>query len=147
MSLTEKISSDLREAMKQKEETRIRAIRMLKAELENRRIEKGEDLSEEEIFKAISTLVKKHKESADAYRKGDREELAREEEREEKVLSPYLPKQLSEEELKKIVQEAIAESGASNTKDMGKVMKILMPKISGRAEGGAVSSLVKEALG
>lgn len=147
-SLRAKIQADLNEALKAKEETRVSALRMLKAAIMKFEVAGAQkkEASDEETLQVIGKEVKQRKESIEAFRKGNREDLASKEEAEMKVLQAYLPEQMSEEELKKIIQEAIAQVGAQGKGDFGKVMGALMPRVKGRAEGNLVSSLVKALL-
>jgi uncharacterized protein len=164
MDLREQINKDLNEAFKGREELKVSVLRMLTAALLNKEKEKRykiskensgmeekelaekSGLSDEEIIDVISSEVKKRKESAQEYEKAGRTELAEKEKKETEILQKYLPEQLSEEEVKKIVQEAIEQAGAKDQKDMGKVMGALMPKVKGKADGGLVSKIVKELL-
>ncbi len=147
MSLVEKIDSDLKAAMKAKDSGRVSIIRMLKARLKNREIEKHESLTDDDVVSTVTSMMKQMRDSAEQYRKGDREELALKEEAEMEILKGYLPAGLSEEEVVKIIKEAIAEAGAASAADMGKVMKLVMPKVKGRADGRFVNEKVKELLG
>jgi uncharacterized protein YqeY len=147
MDLTEKINEDLKTSMKAKEELRTSVIRMLKAAVKNKEIEKMEKLADEDILSVISSMIKQRRDSVEQYTKAGREDLAGKEEAEIKILRGYLPEQLSEEDVVKIVKEAIAECSAASAADMGKVMKIVMPKLKGRADGKLVNQKVKELLG
>jgi len=164
MDLREQINKDLNGAMKGKEELKTSVLRMLSASFLNKEKEKRyklskdnkemkeadlsvkSKLSEEEMIDVISFEVKKRRESIEGYEKGGRKEAAQKEREEMEILKKYLPEQLSEEEIKKIVKEAISQSGAKEQKDMGKVMAVLMPKVKGKADGGLVSKIVKELL-
>lgn len=154
MTLKEKIQKNLLDALKAQEELKTSVLRLLSAAVINKekekrfRMKKTEDtpLTDEEILDLIFSEVKKRREAAELYEKGSRPELAEKETKEMEILKSYLPDQLSEEELKALVNEAIKKSGAKEPKDMGKVMGILAPQIKGRAEGGAVSKIVKEIL-
>lgn len=147
-SLRTKLQADLNEALKVKEETRISTLRMLKAAIMKFEVAgpQKKEASDEETLHIIGKEVKQRKESIEAFRKGNREDLASKEEAEMKVLQAYLPEQIGEEELKKIIQEAIAQVGAQGKGDFGKVMGALMPRVKGRAEGNLVSNLVKALL-
>ncbi|PLX81593.1 MAG: glutamyl-tRNA amidotransferase [Desulfuromonas sp.] len=147
MSLQEQLSDALKTAMKAKDTLRLSVVRGIRTAIKNKEIELGKSLSDEEIISILSTLAKQRRESATAFREGDREELAAKEEAELAILQEYLPQQLSEEELRGLVKAAIAETGASGMRDMGQVMKALMPKTTGRADGKLVSQLVRELLG
>ena len=141
-----KILEDLKQAQLSKDEAKTSTLRMLISELNYAKIQKGEELSEEDIIVVVQKEVKKRKEAAEGFRKGAREEQAIKEEAEAKILMQYLPAQLSNEELTKIVEETITETGANSLADMGKVIGIVMGKIKGQATGGQVSLLVKEKL-
>ena len=146
MSLA-KIREDLKEALKRKDQVKADALRLILAALQNAEKEKkGGELKEEEFHEVLSRLVKQRRESIDMYREGDREELAQKEEAELKVVQSYLPEQISEDEVKKLAQEAVEKVGASSPKEMGKVMAELMPKVKGRADGKLVSRVVKDLL-
>jgi uncharacterized protein YqeY len=163
MALKEKINNDFKEAFKAKKELEVSVLRMLSSAIKNKEVEKrtklsksetsGEELekqsqlTDEETLAVINTEVKRRKDSIQQYQQGGRPELAEQEGAELKVLAAYLPEQINEEELRKIVVEAIKESGAAGAQDLGKVMKVLMPKVKGRADGGLVNKIVKEELG
>lgn len=147
MALMEKIMQDMKEAMKSKEKERLSTIRMLISEIKKRQIDSGKEFDDNDILGVIKSMVKSREDSVKAYREGGREDLAEKEEREVEVLKAYLPKQLSEEEVEKIVEEAIKESGAQTVRDMGKVMKIVMGKYGSQVDGKIVNKIVKEKLG
>lgn len=155
MALREEIQADARQAMKEKDELRSSVLRLLAAELDEKEREKRyklgrqEDiqLSDEEVLEAICHEAKKRKEAIVGFEKGGRIESAEKEKQELEILQKYLPEQLSEEEVKELTAEAIKESGVETIHDMGKVMKALMPKVKGKADGGLVSRIVKELLG
>jgi len=154
MTLKGKIQEDLNSAIKSKREIETSTLRMLSAAILNKEKEKryksgkSEDipLIDEEIIEVVFNEVKKRKEAIELYEKGDRQELADKEKKEAEILQKYLPEQLTEEEVKKLVKEAIAKVGAKEQKDMGKVMAELMPQVKGKADGGLVSKVVKELL-
>jgi len=154
MALKEKIHIDLIEALKSKEELKTSVLRLLSSAILNKEKEKryksgkAEDISliDEEIIDVISSEIKKRKEAADLYEKGGRAELSQKEKKEIEFLKAYLPEQLSETELQKLVKEAIEKTGAKEPKDMGKVMAELMPKVKGKADNSLVSRIVKESL-
>lgn len=147
MELKDKIQTDFKEAFKGKDAVKLGALKMLRAEMHNAEISKRKELEEEEIIEVILREIKKRKDAAELYEKGGRSELAEKEKAETKVLSVYLPEQISEEEIRKIVKQAVEQSGATSIKEMGKVMAVLMPQIKGRADNSLVSSIVKEILG
>ena len=147
MGLIEDIQAAVKEAMKNKEKLRLGVLRMLMSELKNRKIELQRELEEADILQVITRMVKQRHDSAEQFAKGGREELAAKEKGEIEVLESYLPEGLSEAELEELVKQAIAETGAQSKKDMGKVMKAVMPKIAGRADGKQVNQLVSRLLG
>ncbi len=147
MSLKDKIIGDLTGAMKAKDANRLSVLRMVKASIMNRQIEKGADLSDEEITKTLQTLVKQRKDSIEQYERAGRTELAEKEQSELVVLQDYLPKAASKEEIENAVAEAIAETGASSIKEMGAVMKAAQTRLAGKsADGKLVSEIVKAKL-
>ena len=145
--LREKIANDMRDAMKAREQIRVATLRMLMAAVKNTEVEKLHELSDDEVLDVVAREAKRRRESIDAFKQGGRDDLVDKESGELAVLEAYLPEKLSDEELAKLVDEAIAETGASTPKQMGEVMKALMPKIHGRADGAQVSALVKGKLG
>ena len=147
MSIVERIQADQKSALKAGEKERLSTLRLLSSELKNRRIELGKDLTDEDAIEVLMKALKQRRESEEQYARGGRPELAAREAAEAEVIREYLPAQLSGEELDAMVDDAIAESGATSLKDMGAVMGRLMPKLKGRAEGAAVSARVKERLG
>jgi len=154
MTLKERIQEDIKSSVKNKEELRVSVLRLLSAAILNKEKEKryksGEEkevqLTDEEIIDVIAAETKKRKEAIADYEKGNREELAEKEKKEMEILQQYLPEQLSEEEIKKIVKAAIEKIGAKELKDMGKVMQELAPQIKGKADGSLVSKTVKDLL-
>jgi len=146
MSLYQDIESQLKDAMRSQDKDRLMALRNIKSVLKNKAIDARRDLNDDEVIQSLSTLAKQRKESIEAFRSGGREDLVAKEEAELKVIEGFLPQQLSPEELEKLIREAIAETQAQGAKDMGKVMKALQPKVTGRADGKAVSERVKSLL-
>lgn len=144
--MLEQIQSDLKNAQLARDEIRVSTLRLLLSEIKNAEISKGINLSDEEILPIVQKEIKKRKEAAIGFRSGGREEAAVKEEAELKVLEGYLPAQLSNEELTKLVEEAINETGANAPADMGKVIGMVMGKVKGKADGSQVSSIVKEKL-
>ena len=144
----ERIKADLTAALKAGDAVLALTLRYLLAEIHNGEIAKGRDavLTEEELASLLQKQAKQRTESIEAYQKGDRADLAGKEEAELKVIQSYLPEQMGEEEVSKLVEEAVSQTGASGMTDMGKVMGALMPKIKGKADGSLVSRLVKESL-
>ncbi len=147
MSLKELIISDMTVAMKAKDAARTSTLRMLKAAIVNRQIEKGGELDEEELLKLLRTQLKQRRDSVEQYVKGSRQDLADKELAEIAVIEGYLPQAASQEEIDKAVAAAIAETGATSIKEMGAVMKAVMPLLAGKnADGRAVSETVKKRL-
>lgn len=147
MSLKEKITSDMTAAMKSKEAARLSTLRMVKAAVQNREIEKGSGLSDDELTKLLQSLVKQRRDSVEQYEKAGRAELAEKERAEIGVIEEYLPQAASREEIERAVSEAVAETGASSLKDMGAVMKAALARLAGRnADGRVVSEVVKSKL-
>ena len=147
--LKQKVQDDLKQAMIAKDEIKLSVIRMLKSAIQYHEIQKGGagyEATDEDVIEVIGREIKKRNEAIEMYRKGGREELAQKEEKELEILKTYLPKQMSEDEVRKLVQEAISSTNASSMQDMGKVMGILMPKVKGRADSTLVSNIVRESL-
>ena len=145
--LREKIADEMRAAMKAREQARVGTLRMLMTAIKNTEVEKLHELSDDEVLDVIGREAKRRRESLDAFSKGGRADLVEKETAELNVLEAYLPDKLSDEELAALVDQAVAETGASSPKQMGEVMKALMPKIRGRADGAQVSALVRSKLG
>ena len=146
MSLKEQLNQDMKAAMKAKQTDRLSTIRQLRSAIKNKEIELRQEIDDNAILAVISTLVKQRRESAELYRSNDRPELADKEEAELAVLQQYLPAQLSEDELRALVAEVIAETEAASHKDIGKVMPAVMAKTRGSAEGRLVNKIVRELL-
>ncbi len=146
MSLLDQIHADLKEAMRNRDTTRLGALRLILTAVKNREKEIRAEPDEKEVLKIISSQIKQRKDSIEQYRKGGRDDLARKEEEELKILQDYMPEQLSEEELERLVVDTIREVGANSVKDMGKVMKAIMPRIAGRADGKVVNQMVRSHL-
>jgi uncharacterized protein YqeY len=146
MSLKERLDQDLKSAMREKAQLRLDTIRMLKSAIKYREIELMKPLDDAGVLGVIASEVKRRRDSVEQYRLGNRPELADKEEAEIAILQGYLPQQLSEAELRAKVDEAVKTVGAQGMKDMGAVMKALMPEVQGRAEGKAVSDMVKARL-
>ena len=145
--MKQNIRQELKEALLERDSLKTGTLRMLLAALVNKEKEKNQGpLTEEQIQGVILSEVKKRKEAVEAFTKGGRPEMAEKESKELEILQKYLPEQLPEEEVRKLVEEAILQTGAAKAQDMGKVMAALMPKIKGKADGAFVSALVKELL-
>ncbi len=147
MGVKEKIMADLKEAMKSKDMDKVSTLRLLLSEIKNKEIDKRGELTDEEIYAVIQKSVKQRKESIEQYRSGGREDLVEKEQKELEILEKYLPEQLSEDELERIIDEAIKETEATTLKDLGKVMRVVMPKVKGRADGKLVNEMVRKKLG
>jgi uncharacterized protein YqeY len=147
MSLKEKIKDDIKQAMRDKNESRLTTLRMLSAAIQRREVDERIQLDDAQVLAVIEKLVKQGRESIEQYVKGGRQELADKESGEIAIFQSYLPQQLGEAEIDKLVSEAIAATGASSIRDMGKVMGVLKPKLQGRADMGQVGSKVKNKLG
>lgn len=147
MSLKELIIADITAAMKSKDADRLSTLRMVKANLMNRQIEKGSELTDEEVQKALQSLVKQRRDSIEQYAKAGRAELAAKEAAEITHIEAYLPQAATAEEVEKAVADAIAETGAASMKEMGVVMKAVTAKLAGRsADGRVISEAVKAKL-
>ena len=146
MGLSDKVGQDLLAAMKAGESLKLSVVRLLRTRLKETQIEKRRELSDEECYKVVMSEVAKRKEAIELFEKGGRADLAGRELKEIEILETYLPPKLSEEELRAIVSEAVKESGARVPGDLGKVMKVVMPKVTGRAEGSLVNRIVRELL-
>lgn len=150
MALKEQIMADLKEAMKQKQKDRLRVLRSLKSKLLEKEISErkgGEgELSDEQAVEVLMKAAKQRKESIEQFEEGDREDLAENEREELAIIESYLPKMLSEDEIREAVQEKIDELGAEDMSDMGRVMGVMMQELKGKAEGSKVSKVVKEEL-
>ena len=137
MSIKDRLTEDMKQAMKDKEAGKIRlsVIRMVRASIKNVEIDRRKELSEDEVVEVLAKEVKLRRDAAEEFKKGNRPDLVETLDQEVAVLMKYLPEQLSEEEVRKLVGEAIVATGAASAKEMGKVMAALMPKIKGRADG------------
>ncbi len=146
MPLKEQLDGELKTAMRAKDDVKLSVVRMLKSAIKYREIELMKPLDDAGVIGVISTEIKRRKDSVDQYKAGNRIDLAEKEEAEIRVLQGWLPAQLSEDELKKLVDAAVEKSGAKGPRDMGAVMKLLMPETQGKADGKVVSELVKARL-
>ena len=147
MELRERIEADTKVALKSGDKAKVSTLRMLNAALKNKQIDKRRPLTGEEVVETARSLIKQRKDSIEQFAKGGRQDLVDKETAEVPVLEAYLPVQLSREELETMVRDAIAQTGAQGSRDMGKVMKALISMVGGRADGKLVSELVKSALG
>lgn len=146
MSLLERLNSDMKEAMRNKEKDRLSVIRMVKASLQNEAIKLGKELSEDEELTVLSREVKQRKDSLQEFEKAGRTDLADKIKTELTYIHEYMPKQLSEDELEELISQVIQELGATSKSDMGKVMGKLMPLVKGKADGSVVNRMVLEML-
>jgi uncharacterized protein YqeY len=146
MSLRDRLTEEMKGAMKARDDLRLSAIRMVRGAVKNREIEQKHEFDDREICEVIASLVKQRRESIRLFRDGARVDLAEKEERELQVLLEFLPPQLEGAELDELVMKAISECGATGIKDLGKVMKVLAPLVSGRADGKVVADAVKSKL-
>jgi hypothetical protein len=148
MSLMKKISEDMTAAMRAKDQARLAPLRMAKAALMNREVEKGRELDEAESQQVIASLIKQRRDSAEQFQKGGRQELADRETAEIATLETYLPPPIDPAEIERAVDEAVAETGAASAKDLGRVMKAVMNRLAGRgADGRIINEAVRRKLG
>lgn len=145
-TIKERLKADMITAMKAKEKERLEAIRFMQAAIKRIEIDTRKDLDDAAVIAILNNQAKQRRDSIDQFTKGGRAELAAKEEAELKVLMEYLPEQLSASELEQLVLAAIKEAGATGMKDLGAVMKILVPKVAGKADGSAVSALARQKL-
>lgn len=147
MSLEERIESEFKSALKKRNKISVSTLRMLKAEINNVKLDRNKKtLNDEEIVRIVRHQIKQHRDSIEQFEKGKRQDLVEKEKKELDILLCYMPEELSEEELKKIIDEVIKELKATGKKEMGKVMKAVMEKVKGTADGKKVSQLVSERL-
>ncbi|MDQ0269501.1 GatB/YqeY domain-containing protein [Cytobacillus purgationiresistens] len=146
MSLLERLNEDMKQAMRNKEKEKLTVIRMIKASLQNEGIKLGTELTADQELTVLSREVKQRKDSLHEFNKAGREDLVEKIRTELQYVDLYMPKQLSEEEVSKIVEETISETGASTKADMGKVMAAIMPKLKGKADGSLINKLVQQHL-
>ena len=147
MNLKESILSDMRGALKASDPLKLNTIRGLVSEIKNREIDLRRELEKDEIISLISTQIKKRKEAAALFDKGGRGDLCEKENQEIKILQEYLPDQVSESDLRNRIEEVILELGIVDMKDLGKIMKAVIPEFKGRADNGQIKNLVAEYLG
>lgn len=146
MSLLRQLNQDMKDAMRAKDKARLSVIRMVKAAIQNESIKKGDELDSEEELTVLSREFKQRKESLGEFESAGREDLVAGLNVELKVIEEYLPTQLTEEEILAIVEEVIAETGATSKADFGKVMKVILPKVKGKADGSVISKLLQQKL-
>ncbi len=146
MELKQTLLSDLKGAMKSKDSLKVDTLRLIVSEIKNREIDLREELGDEAIIALLTTQIKKRKEAAGMFEKGGRTDLKEKEEKEGAIIQVYLPEQVGEEELKQRIQAVIVETDAQGPKDMGKVMKVVVPEFKGKAEGDQIRKIVTELL-
>ncbi len=146
MSLKEKLSEDMKAAMRAKESEKLATIRLINAAIKQREVDERVELGDDQVLSVIEKMIKQRKDSITQFEAGGRQDLADKEKSEITVLAAYMPAQMSDAEVQAEVAAAIVQSGASDPQDMGKVMAVLKPKLAGRADMTAVSGLVKAAL-
>jgi len=147
MSLTQRLEQDMKAALKNKDKTKLGVIRMVRSAIKNAEIERGRPLEEGEVLDVLARELKQRKESLQEFEKAGRGELVEKVKAEIAVVETYLPAPLSEEELRELARQVIDEVGASSPADMGKVMKEIIPRVKGRADGKEVNRIVRELLG
>ncbi|HEX3218888.1 MAG TPA: GatB/YqeY domain-containing protein [Candidatus Limnocylindria bacterium] len=147
MTLQQRIESAMREAMLARDPRRVGTLRMAMAAFQNRRIELGRDLTDDDVVDVLSKQMKQRRESIEHFKAAGRDSMVQVEEEESAIISEFLPQQLSDEELRSIVSAAITETGASSPADLGRVMGKVSPQTKGRADGRAVADLVRAQLG
>lgn len=146
MSLEERLVDEMKGAMKSSDKLRLSTIRMIRSAVKNKEIEQRQKLNDEDIQRVIQGMVRKGEESLEQFRAGGRMDLVEKESKELEILRSFLPQSLSQEEILRIIDQSIEEVQASSLKDLGKVMKSVMPKLQGKADGKLVNQLVKERL-
>lgn len=146
MSLKEKISDDMKAAMRAKESEKLATIRLINAAIKQREVDERIELNDEQVLSVIEKMIKQRKDSITQFEAGGRQDLADKEKSELEILAAYMPAQLSDDDIRAEVQAAVAQSGAAGPQDMGKVMGVLKGKLAGRADMTAVSAMVKAAL-
>ncbi|WP_017811840.1 MULTISPECIES: GatB/YqeY domain-containing protein [Paenibacillus] len=146
MSLSERLNENMKQAMRDKDKFKLSTIRMVRSTIKNLEIDLKRDVNDEEVLDILSREIKQRKDALQEFEKAGRDDLTSNLRAEIEIISEYLPAQLSEEEIKVIVQQTILETGASSKADMGKLMSALMPKVKGRADGKVVNQTVQQLL-
>ncbi|PKM83462.1 MAG: aspartyl-tRNA amidotransferase [Firmicutes bacterium HGW-Firmicutes-13] len=146
MTLSDRLNEDMKTAMKAKDKFKLSVLRMMRSEIKNEEINKKEALNDDEIIGVLNRELKKRRDASEEYKKFNREDMVQDLEKEISIILSYMPEQLTEEEIKRIVQEAINQTGAQTKKDMGKVMKVIMPEVKGKADGRIVNQIVQSYL-
>ena len=147
MSLQARILADMKEAMRAKDQTRLEAVRLLRAAIQRREVDEQIELDDDGVLAIVQKMIKQGHDAIEQFKRGNRSDLVDSEAQTIKVLEVYLPKQLDESEIQQLLEQAMSETGAASQRDMGKVMGWLKPRIQGRADMGSVSSAVKQRLG
>jgi len=146
MDLMQQLNDDLKAAMKAGDKSKRETLRSLKSAIREKEIELNRELTEDDLMKVINSAAKKRRESIESYRQGGRDDLVKEEEDELAVIEQYLPEQMGEDEIRKLVNRVIEETGAETMQDIGKVMGAIMPQVRGKADGSLVQNIVREKL-
>jgi len=147
MALKEKLAEEMKTALKARDKTRLSTVRLILDATNKKEIEQGRQaLDDDGVIKVLSAMIRKGEEALDQFKKGGRQDLVDEESRQLEILKSFLPQQLSVAEIRSLINEAIDETKAVDLRDLGKVMKILMPKVSGKADGKTVNQMVRERL-
>lgn len=146
MEMIKKVEKEMIDAAKAKDKIRLSALRMIKAALHNREIDAKEGMNEKEALQVLSSLAKQRRDSIEQFRNGARMDLVEKEEKELAIIQGFMPEQMSEEDIQRAIEKAVEEVNAASVRDMGKVMKALMPVITGKADGKMVSEMVKARL-
>jgi len=146
MSLEERLIDEMKQAMKSNDKARLSTIRMIRTAVKNKEIDLRNKLDDDEILRVIQGMVRKSEEAVEQFKAGGRMDLVEKETKEIEILRSYLPQALSKEDVIRIIDESIRETEASSLKDLGKVMKSVMPKLTGKADGKLINQLVKERL-
>jgi uncharacterized protein YqeY len=146
VTLKERLNQDMKDSLKAHDAARLSAIRMIISAVKNKEIDSRKDMDDEGVLSVLSTSAKQRRESIEQYEKAGRQDLVDKEKAELEVIMSYMPQQMGRAEIEALVKDAVAESGAKGAADMGKVMKVLMPKVKGRADGKLVNEVVKAAL-
>ncbi len=147
MGLRDDITKDMTAAMKAGDKLKLSTVRLLVSSIKYKELDLKRELNDDEVRQVVATLLRQRQDSIEQFRKGNRNDLAEKEEKEVEILKRYMPPQLSVEDLRMIVKKAAAEVGAAGMKDMGKLMKAVMPELKGKADGKAINDAVKEVLG
>lgn len=146
MSLKERINEDVKDAMRQKDKPRLNALRLITAAIKQVEVDKRIDMDDDAVIEVLTKMIKQRRESIAQYEKAGRDDLLEQEQFEIGIIEPYMPEQLSEDEIRSMIAQAIADTGAASIKEMGKVIGKLKPAMAGKADMGQVSRLVKEKL-